>query len=95
MLVQFHFMLWANTCVQLFNRVLVLVDRLLAWGVDVVMCVFVRMSVLMGVGMHHAIRVPVFVGVYVCMDVCVRVVVLDLTCHRVFLLESGSGDDRQ
>ena len=53
------------------------------------------MGVLMGVGMHHAVRVPVLVGVYVRMDVRVRVVVLDLTCHCVFLLQSGSGDERQ
>ena len=53
------------------------------------------MGVLMGVGMHHAICVPVLVGVYVRMDVRVRVVVLDLACHRVFLLKSGSGDGRQ
>ena len=56
------------------------------------MRVFVRMGVLVGVGMHHAIGVPVLVGVFVRMDVRVWVVVLDLTCHRMF---SGSGDDRQ
>ena len=53
------------------------------------------MGVLMGMGMHHAICVPVLVGVYVRMDVRVRMVVLNLTCHRMFLLKSGSGDDRQ
>jgi hypothetical protein len=81
--------------VQFFNRVVVLVYRLFAWGVDVVMCVFVRMGVFMGVGVYHAVRVPVLVGVYVRMDMCVRVVMLDLTCHRIFLLKSGSGNDRQ
>ena len=35
--VQFHFVVWTNTCVQFFNRVLVLVYRLFAWGMDVVM----------------------------------------------------------
>ncbi len=39
--VQFHFVFWIDTCVQLFNRVVVLVYRLFAWGVDVVMCVLV------------------------------------------------------
>ena len=53
------------------------------------------MSVLVGMCMDYAICVPVLVGVYVRMDVRVRVVVLDLTCHRVFLLKSGSGDGRQ
>ena len=65
------------------NRVVVLVYRLFAWGMDVVMCVFARMGVLMGVGMHRAVCVPVLVGVYVRMDVCVRVVMLDLICHRI------------
>ena len=74
---------------------LVLVYRLFAWGVDVMMCVFVRMGVLMGVGMHHAICVPVLVGVRVRVDVRVWVVMLDLTCHRMFLLKSGSGNDWQ
>jgi hypothetical protein len=53
------------------------------------------MGVLVGVGMHHAVRVPVLVGVYVRMDVRVRVVMLHWICHRVFLLKSGSGDERQ
>jgi hypothetical protein len=47
------------------------------------------MGVLVGMGMHHAVCVPVLMGVYVRMDVRMRVVVLDLTCHRVFLLKSG------
>jgi hypothetical protein len=38
---------------------------------------------LVGMGMHHTICVPVLVGVYMRMDVRVRVVVLDLTCHRI------------
>jgi hypothetical protein len=53
------------------------------------------MGMFMRMGMDNAVRVPVLVGVDVRMDVRVRVVVLDLTCHRVFLLKSGSGDDRQ
>jgi hypothetical protein len=53
------------------------------------------MGVLMGVGMHHAICVPVLVRVDVHMDVRMWVVVFDLICHRVFLLKLGSGDDRQ
>jgi len=55
-----------------------------------VMCVLVRMGVLMGVGMHHAVRVPVLVGMYVRMDVRMRVVVFDLICHHT-LLKSGFG----
>ncbi len=53
------------------------------------------MGVLMGVGMHHAVCVPVLVSVDVRVDVRVRVVMLDLRCHRMFLLESGSGNESQ
>jgi hypothetical protein len=69
--------------VQFFYRVVVLVYGFLAWSVDVMMGVFVGMGVLVGVGMHDAVRVPVLVAVDVRMDVRVRVVVLDLTYHRV------------
>ena len=41
-LVQFQFVFSTTTMsVQFLNRVVVLVYRLFAWGVDVVMCVFV------------------------------------------------------
>jgi hypothetical protein len=95
MVVQVQFVFGTGGSVQLCNRVLVPVYRLLARGVDVVMRVLVRMGVRVGVGMHHAIGVPVLVGVYVGMYVRVRVVMLDLICHRVFLLRAGCGDERQ
>ena len=43
----------------------------------------------MGVGMDHAVRVPMLVGVDEGVDVRVRMVVLDLICHRLFLLRLG------
>jgi hypothetical protein len=92
MVVQFHLVLGTDVPVQFLDRVLVLVYRLLAWGVDVVVRVLMRMRVLVGVDMHHAIRVPVLVGMDVRVDVGMWVLVLDLTYHRVFLLQSGSGN---
>ena len=55
---------------------------------------FVRMSVFVRVSVDDAIGVPVLMRMNVGMDVRVRMVVLDLTWHRLFLLKWGSEDDR-
>ena len=51
--------------------------------------VFVRMSMLVGVGMDRAIGVLVLVGMDVRVDVGVQMFVLDLSRHDVFLLWMG------
>lgn len=89
MLVQFGQMLGAGVFVQLFNRVLVVVCRFLAGGMNVEMRVLVRVGVLVGVGMLRPVCVRVLVGMDVRMHVNVRVSVLDLSCHGIFLLLTG------
>jgi hypothetical protein len=67
--------------VQLLKRVLVLVFCFLVWRVNVGMRVFVSMHV------HYSISMRVLVGGDMGMNVCVRVVVLDLAGHGMFLFE--------
>lgn len=78
MVVHFHFVF---VPVQFFNRVPVLMERFLAWGMDMLVRVLVRVGVLVRVRMHDTIRVPVLVGVCMGMDVRVRVNVFDLFRH--------------
>jgi hypothetical protein len=59
---------------------------------NMVMGVFVRMAVLMGVRMHDTIGVAMLVSVYVRVDVRVRVVVFDWTRHDIFLLVKTGGE---
>ena len=70
--------------VQFLDRVVVLVYRFVAWNVDMMMGVFVRMGVLVGMRMHDALQVPVLVSMDVGVGVRVRVVVLESTYHGVF-----------
>jgi hypothetical protein len=76
-----HLVFEINGTVQLLGRMLVLVYRFLAGGVNMVMRVFVRMRMFMGVRMDHSIGVTVFMGVDVRMNVAVRVIVFDLLRH--------------
>jgi hypothetical protein len=88
MLVQFGLMFGGGVSVQLLNRMLVVVFRFLACGMDVVMRVFVRVGVLMSVGMLCPVSVRMLVCVDVGMDVRVRMLVLDWIRHGMILLKN-------
>ncbi len=74
---QFGQVLGSGVLVQLLNRVIVLVFRFLAWGVNVGVRVLVRVGVLVSVRMLRPVCVRVLVVVDVRMDVRVRVFVLN------------------
>lgn len=84
--VQFGHVLGCSTLVQLLNRVLVLVFRLLAESVNMGMRVLVRVGVLVSVRVLGPVCVGVLVGVDVRMHVRVGMIVLNLIGHRDFLL---------
>ena len=67
--------------VQLLDRVLVGVLRLLARDMNMAVRMLVRMGMFMGMRMHRAVRVAVFVSVHVAMHVRMRMIVLDWISH--------------
>ena len=83
------FVQFACVLVQIPNRVLVDVLRFLTWSMNVRMRMSVGMGVLVCMRVHDPIGVRMLVRVGVRVNVGVRVVVLDLSCHGVFLLWTG------
>jgi hypothetical protein len=81
MLMHFGRVLGGGMTVQLFDRVAVVVDRLIAVSMSMRMCMFMRMRVLMSVRMHC----PVGMSMLVSMHMSMRMIVLDWAGHDGFL----------
>jgi hypothetical protein len=88
-LMQFRQVVVGNAFVQLLDGVLVVVNRLLPFGMNMGMEVLVRMGVLVFVAVDNPILVPVLVAVAVRVNVRVGVLVFDLSGHRSDLLLNG------